>query len=96
MGVTIKLQIQRSGTKPLVVEEAAQRVHLHEGHGEHDQKVGAGPEGHAPQIVLQQVSVTSLEHPQCRLCLATALQMLVHRFHLFLWEREREQLDLVK
>lgn len=69
---------------PLVVEQPSEGVDLSEPHAQHDQHVDTGPEGDPPQVVLQQVSVASLERPQDRLHLTTALQPPVNRLHRLL------------
>ena len=64
---------------PLVVKEAPECADLGYGHGEDDQQVEAGPEGDPPQVVLQQVAVTSLERPEDALDLPALLQVTMHR-----------------
>lgn len=62
-----------------VIKQVLQGVDLHGGHGEHDEQVEAGPEGHPPQVVLQEVTVPRLKGSQRGLDLPGPLQLLVHK-----------------
>jgi len=63
----------------VVLEELPQRVDLRGGDRQHHQQVEAGPEGHAPQVVLQQVAVPGLRGPQQLLEVSSRLQPAVDR-----------------
>lgn len=78
---------------PLVVEQPSEGVDLSEPHAQHDQHVDTGPEGDPPQVVLQQVSVASLEGPQDRLHLTTALQPPVDRLHRLLPQEGKQHIN---
>ena len=69
------------GGPPPVVEEPPQRVDLRRGHRQQDQQVDAGPEGHPPQVVLQQVAVPRLHGPQEVLEVPAPLQTPVDEVH---------------
>ena len=78
------------GARPLVaVKETLQGVDLSGGNTEHDEQVEAGPEGHPPQVVLQEEAVPRLEGPQRGLDLTGLLQSLVHGVHRRLEEEEQ-------
>ncbi len=49
---------------PLVVEEAAQQVHLDPGYDHHDDKVGTRPQVDPVVVALLQVAVTGFEGSQ--------------------------------
>lgn len=71
------------------MKEASQGVDLSDSDGEHDKQAEAGPEGHPPQVVLQEVAVPRLKGPQQSLHLTAPLQAPVHSVHPRLKEEEK-------
>lgn len=71
-----------------VNKEASQCVNLCNSNSEHDEQIQARPEGHSPQVVLQEVAVSSLKGPQHSLGLPAPLQVPVHRIHSSLEEED--------
>lgn len=69
---------------PGTVEEISQGEDLSDANGKKDEQVDAGPEGHSPKVVFQEVAVPRLKSPQCRLGLTALLQFPVHRVHALL------------
>lgn len=63
---------------PWTIKEISQGEDLSDTNSKNDEQVDAGPEGHAPKVAFEEVTVPRLKSPQCRLDLTTLLQIPVH------------------